>query len=353
MGITLLPLCMKATLQNPEKFLADFLQLSQRAKRSIYIQTMNFENGEVLKQIGSVLEQKASEGVRVRIHADWVAQRFVHGQLRLLPNVIVNNKERSYAEFIHRKNDEMRSHLQKKGVSIIETNSPILIPKIVPPLRRNHIKLYIIDEEIAWMGGINLLDNGFKNIDFMVKFADKKYVSAFSRQFFMINSKRPADDYRQKIGEDSTLFVDSGKYAQSIIYKAAIKAVRSASNSVTLMSQFVPDIFLLTSIIRAAQRGVHIKIYTSSKADRKFNRYPDKLVYDYFLGKIRKFSNISFTHLEKKVHAKLLLIDEKVALFGSHNYSYFGVLFGTEEIMLQTTNHHLVEQIISFVKQNT
>ena len=64
------------------------------------------------------------------------------------------------------------------------------------------------------------------------------------------------------------------------------------------------------------------------------------------------------TEYEKKpyLHAKFIIFTmpdgKKVAISGSHNFAYTGVLFGTREIALETKDPAIIEQLESFVKQH-
>lgn len=50
-------------------------------------------------------------------------------------------------------------------------------------------------------------------------------------------------------------------------------------------------------------------------------------------------------------HAKLLLVDNESALFGSHNYDAILVALGTEELSLLTARKHIVLPLINFFEK--
>jgi len=58
---------------------------------------------------------------------------------------------------------------------------------------------------------------------------------------------------------------------------------------------------------------------------------------------------------EPYLHAKFIIFTmedgSKVAITGSHNFAYTGVLFGTREIALETTDPNVIEQLESFYRQ--
>jgi len=55
------------------------------------------------------------------------------------------------------------------------------------------------------------------------------------------------------------------------------------------------------------------------------------------------------------LHAKFIIFTmkdgSKTAISGSHNFAYTGVLFGTREIALETTNPQVIGQLESFYKK--
>jgi phosphatidylserine/phosphatidylglycerophosphate/cardiolipin synthase-like enzyme len=334
----------------PYDFLEDFLDEAKKAKHSIYLQSMNFEAGGVLGKIEKVLIEALNRGVRVNINHDWVAKVFVQGDLPLLPSP--SSKRRHVGEKLHRESQELEANLKAHGATIITTNTPNPFTKLLPMVGRNHIKMYIVDEKIAWMGGVNLFDDAFNNIDIMIRFEDEKIVNRLTKQFFMVNSLQSPVDYSLRLTDTERLFVDSGKKGSSIIYQEALEQVDRAKESIVFMSQFVPDGQLLRHLLQATKRGVKVDVMISYPQSVLFRTYPTKLTYLYFKHAIRKNPYITVTHKSKNVHAKIIIVDGIKALVGSHNYTYSGVLFGTEEIMIETTNEALVEDIGKFVVEN-
>lgn len=331
----------------PHDFLDDFLKEASQAKHSIYLQSMNFEAGEVLTRIEKVLLEALSRGVRVNINHDWVSEVFVQGELSLLPSS--SAKKRLVGKELHKKSQTIEKNLREHGATIIVTNSPNTPNHLLPMVRRNHIKLYIVDEKVAWMGGVNLFDEAFEKVDIMIRFEERKVVEGLVRQFFMVNQLRSPVDYKLQLTPSETLFVDTGKLSSSIIYTEAMSKIDKANNHIIFMSQFVPDGPLLQRLLKATKRGVKVDVITSPKTNSLFASYPTRFTYLYFKFILPKYTLLTLTHLEKNVHAKIITVDSTCAMVGSHNYTYSGVLFGTEEIMMQTTDKDLVKRIEDFI----
>ena len=243
----------------------------------------------------------------------------------------------------------MLKRLQNEGIEITETNKSSLMFSFLPFLNRNHIKMYVIDERIAWIGGLNLFDAAFENIDLMVKTDNEKIITALLNQFEKVNKNRNSDNYSVEFGNDYSLYVDVGKHGKSIIYDKAIDLIKEAKKNILFMSQYVPDGPLLGELIKASKRDIAITVITSSDKDALFEHYPSKLTYLYFKFIIKRYPNIKLINLKKHMHIKLLMVDNKLAITGSNNLTFSGVLFGTEEIMLKISDMNLLGQLEKFI----
>src|SRR5690606_1981307 len=93
---------MPAQVQTAPDFLTDFLQKAQMARQKIWIQSMVFETGEMMNNLAPILATKAQEGVDVQLEIDWVARRFIHGHLPLLP--VLSSDQRQYNRQLHAEN---------------------------------------------------------------------------------------------------------------------------------------------------------------------------------------------------------------------------------------------------------
>ena len=68
---------------------------------------------------------------------------------------------------------------------------------------------------------------------------------------------------------------------------------------------------------------------------------------NYLLVKLRGFKIPIHFH-KNMIHAKVLITDQRLALFGSHNLTRRGVQMGTQELALQTKNETLVNNLQTF-----
>jgi phosphatidylserine/phosphatidylglycerophosphate/cardiolipin synthase-like enzyme len=256
-------------------------------------------------------------------------------------------------EKIHVQTKQLIHRWSQAGVKFTFTNQPRIASKLLSIYRRNHSKLYLIDDTATWIGGINMFDNALNIIDIMVKFTDPSFVHVLGEQFAKTNENRPQQNHAVRINADDELLVDAGIMGKSIIYDRAATIIQTAEKSILFASQFVPDGKVLREIINASQRGVGVTIITSNKNHRNFTDFPYNIPYQRLRVKIKNNRQIKILFQNTKVHAKILLVDDTVGLFGSHNLVNIGVLLATEEIAVCTKNKKLISDIKTFVKTHT
>jgi len=339
---------MPATLQLAPAFLTDFLAQATSASHRVWLQSMNFEVGKMMDQLAPVLIQKAKQGLDVRLEIDWVAQRFVHGQLPLLP--ILDFRQRLYHRQLHRANTAIRAELTHHGVKIIEVNRATTLSQIFPMFRRNHVKLFLVDATYGWVGGVNLMDRAFTCQDFMVRYDQPSEVAILAEQFERINHHRAPANHQVQLNQSDTLLVDAGKVGNSLIYNQALTMITQAQTRINFVSQFVPEGKIRIALLQASQRGVKVMVVTNHQAAVKRWSAAHQAAYRVFSQNLSQYPNLFFRHSQDRVHAKLLIVDDRHALFGSHNLVDTGVLMGTEEIAIQTTDLDLVKQLLEFKK---
>lgn len=332
-------------VQESHRFLADFLSEAKKAKNRIYLQSLLFEAGDVLAQCEPIFIEKAKAGVDVHITLDSIYAQYVGDNL----NFIIEKVDPQESAKVKNATQKVINRWSAAGVKFTFTNKQKFIAKVLPIYRRNHIKIYVVDD-IVWLGGVNSSDESIERIDFMVKFTDKIVVKDVAKQFYQVDENRSKHDYTIP-SPPQTILVDAGYLGKSIIFDTATTMVTQSTKRVIFVSQFIPDGKLLTEILLAAAKGIAVTVITSPKD--VFTHFPYNIPYQSFRAKMRQYPNIKLFHQHKKVHAKLLIIDDMMALFGSHNLVQLGVLLGTEEIAVKTTDTALVRNLKKFVEENT
>ncbi len=230
----------------------------------------------------------------------------------------------------------------------------------VPPLLmwmeridiRNHRKILVIDDSIAWTGSFNLVDPAlFKQdanvghwIDAMVRIEgvaahvlgaiaqwDKALETGKGHPSFNREYQFPAE-YVPGDGGTSIHVLPSGPDVDRELLHQMLLAAIYESRSELLISTpyFVPDEALLTALKSAAMRGVDVQLLVPEKNDSRMVHYASRSYYQELLEagvKIQQFSG-------GLLHTKCVLVDRSTVLFGTVNLDMRSVWLNYEITML-------------------
>jgi phosphatidylserine/phosphatidylglycerophosphate/cardiolipin synthase-like enzyme len=315
------------------------------AHKYVYIQAMAIEFTSDLESLVDAIISASVRGIEVKINIDWYSKMYTGSHINKYP--IVRDSLKMKVDNINRENKKYINMLIENNVKITYINKPVpLIGEYIPFVGRNHMKFILIDDSI-FIGGINISKNAFLYVDFMVECQNSRLHASMIQIFENEKTNILSENKEIQILEDTDLLVDAGRIGQSLIYKRSLDLIDNATRSIEYISQFHPSIDILYAMMKAQKRGVDIKIITYDKkfANNKIINGIDNSLFYLFSNKI----NVKY-HNEKYVHAKLIITDidkDKggTAIFGSHNFSPFGVFFATAEIALKTTHTPLVQDL--------
>ena len=313
----------------------------KKAQSRIYIQAMAIEFTEDISSIIDELINAKKKGVDVRINIDWYSRMYTSSHINKYPLLLKTRK--NMIEKVKKENNTYIQKLLDADIQIIYINKPkYKISEYIPYIGRNHMKFILIDD-CVFIGGMNISQRSFKNVDFMAESNNLMLKDTILKIF--TNNHTLYNNSEIPISSDSSLLVDVGTFGNSIIYKKALESIKSSKSSIRYISQFLPNFDILKALNEAAKRSVDVSIITYDKrlASQKFANKIDHLLFA--LSK----KNLSVMYnKDRYVHAKLLLIDENdngTALFGSHNFSPFGVYFKTAEIAISTKNKECIDDL--------
>lgn len=327
----------------PHEFLEDVKIEAKEAKYRIWAQAMEVEPGEYTNQLLTTIEKKAEEGLDAKLHVDYYSLLVTNGAFNYL---MYFNKKFAHKEkhrLIARK--MFFERMEKNGVKLLYTNPPKLFEKIFPLKGRNHMKIVVIDNN-AYIGGINFHDSNINGNDFMVKLTDPRIVSHIATLFKKVDRQEKFNDYKVTCTDDTTLLVDSGKIGKSIILDNALNLTQNAQSSVFMTTAFFPDTKMVRTLHALYMKGEEVKVVAPTpRSMNGIYMYVEKLNYE-----IMRFRKLKFPTkmIRSRHHAKVLIVDRKVAMFGSHNFSGRGVTMGTGEVAIMSTNRILIENLLEF-----
>lgn len=327
------------------EFLEDFRNEARNSSKRVWGQAMAIYPSHPGQLFLESFREAAKRGVDTRLNIDWFTLLASENGINKFVDLKKFFSGDDYSEFL-RDHDYLTFHelAFQSDVDVHFTNPPKFFERYFPYTGRNHIKIYIVDN-IAYLGGINIGDDSFKGVDFAVKFTDREVVDELAKQF--VFGEKQEKDYSVSFNNGDKLLVDAGISGQSVILDTAINLIRNARSSVVNISFFAPDSPLVKALSDADKRGPDVEVIMPEGQwglispfgliDRK-NKFQNKL----FRRKV------DYVNTPQRIHAKLLIIDDEIALFGSHNLMHSGVSAGTSEIAYLTRNPQIVTNLKEF-----
>ena len=291
----------------------DMLRDMKSAKRSIYIEYFIIEPGQMWDAMMEVLEDKLRQGVDVRVMYDDLG---------------------SISSF----NFSNARELTQKGIPCVPFN-PLLALKGTANYR-DHRKMLIVDNEIAYSGGINLSDRyinlehpygHWKDTGFRLT---GEGVHSFTHMFLTFWNA-----FALKKGEGGTpmpTLQDSAEapretdgYVLSYYDSPLEHDATSNQLFIDLLSQstdyawfFTPYLMLgddlMAAMLAAARRGVDVRIIMPGIPDKKLIFRMSRSFYQVLLNGGVKI----YEYTPGFVHAKSFVSDDKVATIGTVNLDY-------------------------------
>jgi phosphatidylserine/phosphatidylglycerophosphate/cardiolipin synthase-like enzyme len=235
--------------------------------------------------------------------------------------------------------------LRRNGVHCVVINKPAR-PLKNPFGGRSHIKYAVINDEV-FIGGCNL--SFPEQLDVMVRTDNHQlanFMVAFTADIIAHKSVRRAllrMDKTFQVDEHTELLIDAGVKRQSIIYDRAFELINDAANRVYMTCQYFPNNFTPAALAKAATRGVSVHLAYNHPSQ---HRAPIRVIQKRTVAYKKKRLPVSVfenqLHRDKNyLHAKILL-SEKEAIIGSHNFVKMGVDLGTAEIALHSTSKDFI-----------
>lgn len=220
--------------------------------------------------------------------------------------------------------------LAKGGVSCASFNPPPFTRGIAWFDKRDHRKVAIIDSWCAFTGGINIADvysglgtklTKWRDVGIRIEGeAVLELLRLFRETWKEESGKLPHGctlPSPEVIGDAKVMIINGGPHQKRSFIRSAFRvAIAGASESVTIVSPyFIPGPRVLRSLLRAAGRGVQVRLLLPHKSDVALVRLVSRSYYGQLLD-----NGVEIFELDSAVlHAKVLLIDESWVMVGSAN----------------------------------
>lgn len=194
-------------------------------------------------------------------------------------------------------------------------------------LRRMHRKLVVVDDAVAFVGGINfcadqLLDFGeMAKQDYAVELRGPivARIRAFMAQTAGMADMPPSPDpaANSTAGTAAVLFAArDNKASPDGIEKIYRQAIRTARSRVCIANAyFFPGYRLFRDLCRAAARGVEVKLFLQGMPDMKSVRFAARLLY----GHLLRAGVQVHEYCTRPMHGKIAIVDDGWSTVGSSN----------------------------------
>ena len=308
-------------LQNGEAYFPALEAALDRAGHEIYLETYIYEDDATGRRLAEALKRAVRRGVKVHVLIDGYGSRE-------LP-------------------ESLPERLRQGGVKTL-----IYRPKISPwtfrrkRLRRMHRKIAVVDREIAFVGGINIIDDRETTGDItprydyavavtgplvdVIRLAAQRLWSLVAwntfRQGTMLESEPPAPTAAGGQMSAAFLLRDNIRHRRDI-EAAYLRAIDRAQSEIVLASAyFLPGRHFRHALIEAAGRGVRVVLLLQGKFDHPLQHYASQALYGNFLA-----AGIEIYEFHKSfLHAKVAVVDGHWATVGSSNIDPFSLLLSRE-----------------------
>ena len=309
-------------ISDPFKYFTAILKDIEAAKSFVYIEIYRFKNDPIGTRFRDVLIKKAKEGVKVKLLIDsWGAssgygffQDLVDagGELRFFKKIRI-----SWDTFT-------KNH------------------------RRDHRKIFIIDNEITYIGSGNISSYSLNWRESMFRIKGKiagKFQRVFEENYEIYNKFfYDKNEYTKSIKFGNYIIlrdVPSIKYQP--VQRKMLELINKAEKEVLIETPyFLPGANLRKALIEASNRGVKVKVIIPKKSDVGIM---DILTSRYLGEMAQQKINIHF-YMPQNLHAKIFMVDRKAFIIGSANFDYRSFRY-QHEICLYGENASLIRQIIN------
>jgi len=292
------------------------------AHREIWLESYLFADDATGRRIAAALARAAQRGVKVRVMVDGWGAKFY-----LTP--------------------ALERFMRDGGIELLKYR-----PEVAPwqfrshRLRRLHRKLVHVDRRIAFVGGINVIDDmntpGQKppRLDFAVS-VEGSLLPAIAQtmqrvwalvQLVQLGTSQlplfPERERSERVGTQTAKFVirDTLRHRRDI-EQAYLAAIRRAKREIVIAnSYFFPGITFRRALTDATERGVLVTLILQAKVEYVLLHFAGKAMY----GQLLDAGVVIQEYHKSMLHAKVAVIDDTWATVGSSNIDPYSLLMARE-----------------------
>jgi cardiolipin synthase A/B len=289
----------------------------ERAHSSVLIQTLSLEADRVGRDLFDLLHASRASDRRLLVDSFVqcvVADRFVYHPRNLLDPEFRAHRRATAAMF---------RRLQNAGVRMRLTNPPG--PLLLRFVARNHKKIIVVDDRIAYLGGINFTDHNFGWHDVMLRLEHPAVVRLLAADFLATwdgSSRR-----RTAAFDGFEIHLLDGR-DNAAGFAPVLDLIARARRSIFVETPYLT--FPFTDWLAAARRrGVRVTVIVPEH--NNWGRHRD------YLAHVAMRTGIDLLlYPGRLTHLKAILVDDETLLLGSSNLEYLSYRLHHEVLALVT-----------------
>ncbi|KAA3619718.1 MAG: phosphatidylserine/phosphatidylglycerophosphate/cardiolipin synthase family protein [Calditrichaeota bacterium] len=302
-------------LVDSDLFWADLQKEILAAQDCVYGQTMSFEGDKVGIMFSETIRRSPAKDKRLLLDS--------------YIRAIINDK--FLYSFKNRRDKELMAEVRATELLIQENEAAGIKSKFTSPLgflfhkisMRNHKKLVIIDDRIAYIGGINFCDHNFFWHDMMVRI-DEPEIVAYLKEDFQKTWDGENVGAIKTFGDFTLVTLD--KRNNEKLFQPVFELIDSAKKNIFVESPYLTFPFC-DSLRQAVQRGIEVTICSPDANNWGLMR-------NYMLWEAKRSGFNLQLYQGKMSHLKGMLIDESTLIIGSTNYDFLSYRAHIENIAI-------------------
>lgn len=302
------------------------------AQKRVWVEAYSFADDAAGRAVAEAMKERAAAGVECRVFYDGA------GSLETPPALFDDLRAHGVAVYGFRPIDGWWWKLWRWGKF----------------QRRDHRKLSVIDDDIGYFGGMNIVDQGGSLVpgtkehakhdpteppwhDVHVRIHGKKaaelaasWDDLWAERHDLPRPKRtnPRPRDLQKMPLDSVIFFDSRPHVRHHRPARLLRTLinRAESQILLAMAYFLPFGSVLRAIYRARKRKVTVRVIVPEKSDVPVVQWASRYAYE----KLMRRGIRIYERQERMLHSKVMVIDGEWSLIGSLNLDPRSLLLNME-----------------------
>ncbi len=309
-------------LRNGAEFFPALIEAINAAQQEVWLETYIFADDNAGRAIAEAMVRAAQRGVAVRVLVDgWGAHHYLTPSLAQM--------------------------LAGGGVRLLKYR-----PEVAPwqfrshRLRRLHRKICHVDGRVAFVGGINLIDDMNTprhkppRVDFAVRVEGPMLapiVMTMQRLWVLVELTQidrsdvplfPDEIPTQNAGTQTAKFAIRDNLGhRSDIENAYLAAIRTAKREILIATAyFFPGVEFRRALTAAARRGVQVTLLLQARVEYRLLHYAARALYGQLLE-----AGVGIEEYHRSfLHAKVAVVDDHWATVGSSNIDPYSLLMARE-----------------------